>query len=155
MTVKTRIGKEFLRIVDKAFPPENPLHKKLNRHNMKISYSCMPNMKTKISRHNTQRLTADRGQQVEELQCNCSRIPCPIPGQNRCRSKNAVYQTTVTVQPRPEVEDEEVEVQTYVGATHDFKERFYRHQTSFNNEDYRTDTIRRNTRSFSTQKWHL
>ena len=140
MTVKTRIGKEFLRIVDTAFPPENPLHKKLTRHNIKISYSCMPNMKTKISRHNTQRLAADRGQQVEELPCNCRQIPCPIPGQNRCRSKNAVYQATVTVQPRPDVEDEEVEVQTYVGATHDFKERFYRHRTSFNNEDYRTDT---------------
>ena len=47
---------------------------------------------------------------------------------------------TWSVQPRPEVEDEEVEGHTYVGATHDFKERFYRHRTSFNNEDYRTDT---------------
>merc|ERR1711949_17971 len=90
MTVKTRIGKEFLRIVDTAFPPESPLHKKLNRHNMKISYSCMPNMKTKISRHNTQRLAADRVQE-EEPPCNCMRIPCPMPGQGKCRSKNAVY----------------------------------------------------------------
>ena len=39
-----------------------------------------------------------------------------------------------------DVEDDQGEVQTYLGATHDFKERYYRHRTSFNNEDYRTDT---------------
>ena len=139
MTVKTRIGKEFLKIVDTAFPPSNALHKKLNRHNIKISYSCMPNMKTRISRHNTQHLNRDRVQ-ASELPCNCRQVPCPIPGQNQCRAKNAVYQATVTVPPRPEVEDEEEEVQTYVGASHDFKERYYGHRSSFNLEASRTST---------------
>ena len=139
MTVKTRIGKEFLKIVDTAFPPGNPLHKKLNRHNIKISYSCMPNMKTRISRHNTQLLTRDRVQE-EEPPCNCMRIPCPMPGQGKCRSKNAVYQAIVTVAPRPEVQGEVEEVHTYVGATHDFKERYYGHRSSFNLEASRTST---------------
>ena len=140
MIVKTRIGKEFLKILDTAFPPSNPLHKKLNRHNIKISYSCMPNMKTRISRHNTQLLTRDRVQAAEPP-CNCRQIPCPMPGQgNKCRSKNAVYQATVTVAPRPEVRDEVEEVHTYVGATHDFKERYYGHRSSFNLEASRTST---------------
>ena len=139
MTVKTKIGKEFLKIVDTAFPPGNALHKKLNRHNIKISYSCMPNMKTRISRHNTQILTRDRVQE-EEPPCNCRRIPCPMPGQGMCRSKNAVYQAIVTVAPRPEVQEEVEEVHTYVGATHDFKERYYGHRSSFNLEASRTST---------------
>lgn len=50
--VKTAIGKEFLEIIDTSFPVGNPLHGKLNRHNLKISYSTMPNMKTQVGRHN-------------------------------------------------------------------------------------------------------
>ena len=148
MSVKTRIGKEFLKIVDSSFPPGNALHKRLNRHNIKISYSCMPNMKVRVSRHNTQLLARDGVQEVEPP-CNCSRIPCPMPGQGLCRSKNAVYQATVEVEPRPNVEDDQGEVQTYLGATHDFKERHYGHRTSFNNPDYRTDT------SLSKYVWKL
>ena len=44
------------------------------------------------------------------------------------------------VEPRLKVEEEVEEVHTYVGASHDFKERYYRHRTSFNNPAYRTDT---------------
>ena len=96
-------------------------------------------MKTRISRHNTQLLTRDRVQE-EEPPCNCRRIPCPMPGQGMCRSKNAVYQAIVTVAPRPEVQEEVEEVHTYVGATHDFKERYYGHRSSFNLEASRTST---------------
>ena len=161
-TVKTKVGQEFLKIVDTAFPPENPLHKKLNRHNMKMSYSCMPNMKVKISRHNAQRLAADRVQPEAEPQCNCRQFPCPIPGGNQCRSVNAVYQATLTVEPRPEVEGEVEEVHTYVGASNNFKKRYYRHRTSFNDPAYRTDTtlskcvwkLKENNRQFRI-KWRI
>ena len=42
--VRTNVGKEFLKLVDTAFPPSNPLHKLFNRHTLKLSYRCMPNM---------------------------------------------------------------------------------------------------------------
>ncbi|KAK3722560.1 hypothetical protein QZH41_007011 [Actinostola sp. cb2023] len=42
--VKTNVGKEFLRIIDKCFPPSNRLHKIFSRNTVKISYSCMPNV---------------------------------------------------------------------------------------------------------------
>ena len=113
-----------------------------------MSYSCMPNMKTRVSRHNTQRLAAHRVQEAEPP-CNCTRITCPMPGQGLCRSKNAVYQATVTVEPREDVENDVGEVQTYTGATHDFKERYYGHRTSMNNPNYRTDT------SLSKFVWRL
>ena len=48
MTVKTRIGQKFLKIVEESFPPGNPLHRKLSKHNLKLSYSCVPNMKSRI-----------------------------------------------------------------------------------------------------------
>ena len=48
MHVKTKVGKEFLKLVDTAFPPSNPLHKLFNRHTLKLSYRCMPNMASAI-----------------------------------------------------------------------------------------------------------
>ena len=50
--VKTFVGKEFLQLIDTAFPPNNPLHKLFSRQTVKISYKCMPNMAQAISRHN-------------------------------------------------------------------------------------------------------
>ena len=50
--VKTKIGKEFLKILDTCFPKSNPLSKIFNRNLVKISYSCMPNISHIISRSN-------------------------------------------------------------------------------------------------------
>ena len=50
--VRTNVGKEFLKLVDTAFPPSNPLHKLFNRHTLKLSYRCMPNMAQAVARHN-------------------------------------------------------------------------------------------------------
>ena len=50
--VKTNLGRKFLLVVDKCFPKNHPLNKIFNRHTLKLSYSCMPNMKAVISSHN-------------------------------------------------------------------------------------------------------
>ena len=47
--VKTNLGRKFLLIVDKCFPKNHPLNKIFNRHTLKLSYLCMPNMKAVIS----------------------------------------------------------------------------------------------------------
>ena len=39
--VVNNIGKEFLKLIDKPFPPQHKLHKILNKSNIKISCSCM------------------------------------------------------------------------------------------------------------------
>ena len=44
LKTKTKIGKLFLKLLDKHFTPHNKLHKLFNRTNVKICYSCMPNM---------------------------------------------------------------------------------------------------------------
>ena len=46
-TVKTKIGKFFLQLIKKHFPKEHRFHKIFNRNTLKLSYSCMPNIKTK------------------------------------------------------------------------------------------------------------
>ena len=51
--VATNIGKKFFRLLDKCFPPGHQLHQLLNRNTIKLSYSCMPNVKQIISSHNT------------------------------------------------------------------------------------------------------
>ena len=50
--LETKLGNQFLRAIDESFPVGNELHGKINRHNIKLSYSCMPNMKKRIGRHN-------------------------------------------------------------------------------------------------------
>ena len=51
--VATNVGKKFLQIMDKHFPPANPLHKIFNRSKVKMSYRCTPNLARKISAHNS------------------------------------------------------------------------------------------------------
>ena len=64
MNVKTNIGKDFLNLVDRAFPPDNPLSKLFNRQTVKLSYKRMPNMSQAVAGHNSKILSEDRG--VEE-----------------------------------------------------------------------------------------
>ena len=52
MAVKTKIGKKFLEIVDRCFPPGHVLRPYFNRHTVKLSYRTLSNMYTKISVHN-------------------------------------------------------------------------------------------------------
>ena len=51
-TVSTNVGKRFLNLLDKHFPPNNQLHKIFNRNTVKVSYSCTPNMGSIIKSHN-------------------------------------------------------------------------------------------------------
>ena len=48
-SVKTNIGKLFLRLINKYFPPTHKYSKIFNRNTIKISHICMPNIKSKIS----------------------------------------------------------------------------------------------------------
>jgi len=52
LTVATKIGKEFLKLIDHYFDKNHPYHKIFNRNTIKLSYSCMENFKTKILNHN-------------------------------------------------------------------------------------------------------
>ena len=73
-SVTTNVGKEFLKLIDKHFPPHNKFRKIFNRNSVKVSYSCLPNMKRKINQHNKKVLRAVPSNSDEELERTCS---CP------------------------------------------------------------------------------
>ena len=50
--VSTDIGHKFISLIDKHFPRDHKLRKKINRNTIKISYSCMNNTKQNIDSHN-------------------------------------------------------------------------------------------------------
>ena len=122
--VKTKIGWEFLNIIDSCFPPGHPLRKIINRSNVKISYSCMPNMKkNKIKEHNKKILKREETKDLpEESKCNCqkSRI-CPLD--KKCQTNDLVYGA--------ELRESNGTIHTYVGSTTNFKKRFRNHKSSF------------------------
>ena len=49
--VATKIGRYFFKLIDKYFPWDNIFHKMFNRNNIKVNYSCMPNIKLAIISH--------------------------------------------------------------------------------------------------------
>ena len=124
--VNTNVGKQFLRILDQSFPPGHVLHKIFNRSTIKVSYSCMPSMKSIIQSHNSKILNQNPTETQSNAGCSCQDpSECPLDGQ--CLISNIVYQATVT-------RADDGSKATYVGlASTTFKERFNNHTSSFRN----------------------
>ena len=94
--VTTNIGRTFLNILDEEFPENHALHKIFNRNTVKVSYSCMTNIKQTIDGHNKAILKKDDPHyKTLDNGCNCkSPDKYPLPG--ICLTKSIVYQATVT-----------------------------------------------------------
>ena len=129
--VSTNIGQTFLRIIDEEFPANHSLRKIFNRNTVKISYSCMPNVKQAVDGHNKANLS--QTSTSYENTCNCrNKERCPID--RNCLAKSVVYQATVST-------DDNRPSQTYVGLTENtFKTRFNNHKASFNSYQKRNST---------------
>ena len=85
--VKINIGREFLRLLAKYFPLHHRLHKVCNKNNIKVSYSCMPNMAAIISRHNKKLLSNRDESACTTPPCNCrNKTSCPLKG--NCRESS-------------------------------------------------------------------
>ena len=67
-SVRSNVGKDFLKLLDEAFPPSNPLHKLFTRQTVKLSYKCMPNMAQAVASQNKKILNED-GQQPTQPPC--------------------------------------------------------------------------------------
>ena len=64
MNTKTNVGKEFLKLIDKSFPPGHPLRKICNRNTIKLSYRCTISMSTVISARNAKLLAPPKNNVV-------------------------------------------------------------------------------------------
>ena len=131
MRVKSDLGRKFLKIVDESFPEGHVLRKLFNRNSVKLSYSCMPSVKSIIDSHNTALMQKESAPVTECEPCNCRAAnECPLEG--KCREMNTVYQATVTTKNSEE---------TYIGLTAtEFKTRHSNHKSSFKNEKLRYAT---------------
>ena len=131
--VQTNIGKEFLNLIKKCFPPNHKLRKLFNRNNLKLSYSCSPNIKQIIDGHNKTilRQNTQPKESTTNKSCNC-REPSKCPLKGECLVKDVVYQATVSTAES---------LETYIGLTAtEFKTRWRNHQMSFKHENKRNDT---------------
>ena len=140
-SVKTKIGKKFLGLVQLHFPKNNRLHKIFNKNTIKISYSCLPNVKNIINSHNKKILD---GTNKPDKTCNCrDKLSCPFNGE--CLLKG-IYKATVMNKE-------------YIGSTGvSFKTRWQQHKYSVLKKS-QTTTLSKfaitNNTNFSEIKWQI
>ena len=79
LTVATNIDGKFLALINEHFPQGHQLRKILNRNTVKMSYRCMPNLKSQISKHNF-KILKDEETPMSREACNCRKSsgPCPL-----------------------------------------------------------------------------
>ena len=91
--VKTNVGRKFLALMDKHFPTANKLQKIFNKNTLKVSYSCMGNMKDIVNKHNVRILNRDKMNNNESY-CNCrKKKSCPPPG--NCMTSNIIHKAEI------------------------------------------------------------
>ena len=55
-----KLGSEFFKLLKRNFPVINPLHKIFDKNNIKLSYSCMPNINSIIDKYNIMKLNKEK-----------------------------------------------------------------------------------------------
>ena len=89
-SVKSNIGRIFLRLLSKHFPRNHTMHKIFNRNTVKISYSCMRNISSIVSSHNRNILWPKH----KSFGCNCrAKNECPFNGE--CQTPSVIYRADV------------------------------------------------------------
>ena len=128
--VTKKVGKFFLSLIDKHFPPHHKLYKLFNRNSVKISWNCLPNIKSIISTHNRKILYSSPT--IDRRACNCINIlHCPY-------NKSISAITFYTKQTLPQ---ENSETKVYYGFCETtFKIRCVNHKKSFNYRNRKSDT---------------
>ena len=124
----TKLGRDFLALLDQCYPVGHQLRRTFNRHTVQLSYWTMPNMGNIIAANNKKVLGEDKAferQLPRNSNCNCrgGEKNCPMEGA-RCLDSNILYHAKVEEEGKPDA--------GYVGLTaNTFKVRYGNHKTSF------------------------
>ena len=126
------MGKIFLNLIKKHFPPHHKFHKLFNKNTVKISYSCTRNIKSIINSHNAKILFPKKS--TEQRTCNClNKVNCPL--EQKCLTTNIVYKAKVTSS------NQNYQEKVYFSSCETtFKKRFSNHKKSFNLNEYKNET---------------
>ena len=121
---------KFLNLIKKHFPPNHNLHSVFNKNNVKVSYSCMPNMGSIIKNHNKKILNNNS---TSQNRCNCrKKDQCPLD--NNCLITSVIYKANVTT-------DKDNTGKNYIGLTEGtFKQRYTQHNLTFRKRKYASRT---------------
>ena len=124
LLVNLDVGKQFLALLSKHFPPHHKFRKLFNKNNVKLSYSCTKNIASIISSHNKKALGSDVPGPLNNGGCNCRKFICPMNG--NCLENCVIYKAEVSCNNSSK---------SYIGSTEpDFKSRWRNHKTSFEKE---------------------
>ena len=126
--MKTDFGRKFLNLVKTHFPKDGSLGKILNIHTIKLSYSCMPNMRALMLRHNDKLLRDS--EPPAAAGCNCRKQPCPMQG--NCLIESIVYEA--------KIHHDDKTVYYYGSTSNAFKTRWRNHTSSFRLPQKQNDT---------------
>ena len=112
--IRTNIGGTLFYLMQKHFPKGTKYHKLFNKNTVKVSYSCMENIKAIINRTNSTKLRSynetqtskkteqeqknDKGKmmkkRIKNPNCGCATVEeCPLKGQ--CLTKALVYRVPI------------------------------------------------------------
>ena len=128
--VSTNVARKFLLLIDKHFSNHMLFKKHFNRNTIKVSYSCMPNMKSIIAGHNKKAMGRDKTTKIDGCNCRKDTIGCILGG--KCLTKGLVYKCSVK---------SDSEVKEYIGlSATSFKDRYSSHKASFRHPDKKHST---------------
>ena len=130
-----------MQLIKKDFPKEYKFHKIFNRNTLKLSYSCMPNSKTKINAHNREILPDTPSKNAKH--CNCQQKEnCPMS--HACLKESLVYYANINSN------DQNYKPKLYKGSCEtSFKKHCSSHKKLFNLSLYKHDT------KLSTEYWNV
>ena len=128
-SVKSNIGRTFLRLLSKHFPRNHTMNKIFYRNTVKISYICLRNIGSITSSHNRNILSPKQ----QSFGCSCRVMnECSLNGE--CQTPPVVYRADV-------FNDSNDEEKFYFGlADTTFKERHNNHNRDFKHEKYENRT---------------
>ena len=95
VSIKTKVGNNFLNLVRKHFPPRHKLSKLFSFNTIKVSYGYMLNIKAEIHKHNKSILEKAQQKHPDTQLCNsANKKQCPLNRQ--CLTESIVYQANIT-----------------------------------------------------------
>ena len=131
--VKTKVGKYFLNLIRKHFPPRHKFSKLFSGSTIKVRYSCIPNIKAEIHKRNKNTIEKAQQKRPDTELCNCANKELfPLKGQ--CITKSIVYQANITANiPGYKKKDYLVVSETT------FKDRYGNHKKSLTKQRHKDD----------------
>ena len=139
--VKTNIGRISITLISKHLPPNHKFVKIFNKNTVKLSYSCMPNIRSKINGQNNKILFPKSAEPQKLWNC-LVKEDCPLNGS--CLTSSILYQATI------KYSESKYKQKRYKGICETtFKKRYANHKKSFNLINSKNDT------TLSVEYWTL